>query len=179
VVGAIEPNATGLGPGGLVIAMVEHDRATALQSFEQALALSPSYVLTLLLGAIALAYGGEAKRAIDYGEQALRLSPAQDRMNFYSHHWLSIAYFLTGRYEEAANAAHRTIQSGPNFSILHCLLAAPLVELGRLEEGKAAASRVLTLQPSFSSAGCCAALALAAALADLLQETWREAGLLT
>jgi len=96
-----------------------------------------------MAGAVALAYGGEAKRAIDYGERALRLSPAQDRANYYSHHALSIAFFLTGRYEEAANAARRAIQSGPNFSISHCFLAAPLAKLGRLEEAKTAASRVL------------------------------------
>ena len=172
-------DATALGLGGFVIAMVEHDRATAFQAFEQALALSPSSALTLLSGAVALAYGGEAGRAINYGERALRISPAQDRANFYSHHALSIAYFQTGRYEEAANAARRAIQSGPNFSISHCFLAAPLVKLGRLQEGKAAASRVLALQPSFSSAGFCAALALPAALADPLQEAWRDAGLPT
>jgi TolB-like protein/Flp pilus assembly protein TadD len=172
-------DATALGLGGFVIAMVEHDRATAFQAFEQALALSPSSALPLLLGAIALAYGGEAERAIDYGERALRISPAQDRANFYSHHALSIAYFLSGRYEEAANAARRAIQSGPNVSVSHCFLVAPLVKLGRLEEGKVAASRVLALQPSFSSAGFCAALALPAALADPLQEAWREAGLPT
>jgi TolB-like protein len=172
-------DATALGLGGFVIAMVEHDRATAFQAFEQALALSPSSALTLLLGAVALAYGGEAERAIDYAERALQVSPVPDRANFYSHHALSIAYFLTGRYETAAAAARRAIQSGPNFSISHCFLAAPLVKLGRLEEAKAAASRVLALQPSFSSAGFCAALALPAALADPLQEAWREAGLPT
>jgi TolB-like protein len=168
-------NATALGLGGFVVAMVEHDRATAFQAFEQALALSPSSALTLMAGAVALAYSGEARRAIDYGERALRLSPAQDRANFYSHHALSIAFFLTGRYEDAADAARRAIQSGPNFSISHCFLAAPLVKLGRLEEAKTAASRVLALQPSFSSAGFCAVLALPAALADPLQDAWREA----
>jgi TolB-like protein/Tfp pilus assembly protein PilF len=172
-------DATALGLGGFVIAMVEHDRATAFQAFEQALALSPSSALTFLLGAVVSAYGGQAERAIDYCERALRLSPAQDRASFYAHHALSIAYFLTGRYEEAANAARRAIQSGPDFSISHCFLAAPLVKLGRLNEGKAAASRVLALQPSFSSAGFCAALALPAALADPLQAAWREAGLPT
>jgi TolB-like protein len=172
-------DATALGLGGFVIAMVEHDRATAFQAFEQALSLGPSSALTLLLGAVVLAYGGEPERAIDYCGRALRLSPAQDRANFYSYHALSIAYFMTGRYEKAVSAARRAIQSGPDFSISHCFLAAPLVKLGRLEEAKTAASRVLALQPSFSSAGFCAALALPAALADPVQEAWREAGLPT
>jgi TolB-like protein len=170
-------DATALGLGGFVLAMVEHDRATAFQAFEQALVVSPSSALALLTGAVALAYGGEAERAIDYGELALRISPAQDRANHYLHHALSIAYFLTGRYEEAVTAARRAIRSGPDFSISHCFLAAPLVKLGRLKEANASASRVLALQPSFRSMGFCAALALPAALADPLQDAWREAGL--
>jgi tetratricopeptide (TPR) repeat protein len=129
------------------------------------------------LGGIALAYGGEPERAVDYGERALRISPAQDRANFYSHHALSIAYFAMRRYEEAANAARRAIQSGPNFSISHCFLAAPLTKLGRLEEARSAAARVIELQPSFSTSAFCAALALPAALADPLQDAWRQAGL--
>jgi len=170
-------DATALALGGFVIAMVEHDRIAAFEAFEQALALSPSSSFTLFLGAIALAYGGEAERAIDYGERALRISPAQDRMNYCSHHAFSIAHFLRGRYEDAANAARRAVQSGPNFSIAHCFLVAALAKLGRTEASNAAASRVLALQPSFSAAGFCAALALPAALAGPLMEAWREAGL--
>jgi len=67
-------DATALAMGAFVIAMVEHDRVTALDAFEQALAVSPSYPLTLFLGGLALAYGCEAERAIDWAERALRLS---------------------------------------------------------------------------------------------------------
>jgi TolB-like protein len=170
-------DATALALGGFVIAMVEHDRVTAFEVFERALALSPSSSFTLFFGAVALAYGNEPERAIDYGKRGLRISPAQHRINFYSHHALSIAHFLNGRYDEAATAARRAVQSGPNFSIAHCFLAAPLAKLGRSEEAKAVASQVLALQPSFSSTRFCAALALSTALANPLVEAWREAGL--
>jgi hypothetical protein len=70
-----QDDATALGLGAFVISLVGHDRATAFQAFEQALALSPSSALTLLLGAIALAYGDEAGRAIDYGERGLESAP--------------------------------------------------------------------------------------------------------
>jgi tetratricopeptide (TPR) repeat protein len=62
--------------GAFVIAMVEHDRITAFEAFEQALAISPSYPLTLFLGGLALAYGCEAERAIDWAERALEIFPA-------------------------------------------------------------------------------------------------------
>ncbi len=82
-----------------------------------------------------------------------------------------------GRYEEAANAARRVVQSNPGFSVARCLLAAALAKLGRTEDAKAAAVRVLALQPSFSSSGICGAIGIAPARAEALTEAWREAGL--
>lgn len=54
--------------------MVAHDRVIASDAFEQALALSPSSALTLFAGSVVSAYAGEAERAIEWGERALRIS---------------------------------------------------------------------------------------------------------
>lgn len=169
-------DATALALGAFAIAMVEHDRATAFEAFEQGLAISPSSSFTLFLGCLALAYAGEAELAIDWGERALRISPF-DRLNYASYHGLAVSHFLRGRYEEAANAGRRAVQSNPGFSVSHSLLAAPLAKLGRMEEAKTVAMRVLALRPSFSASGFCTALALPAALATSMTEAWRSAGL--
>jgi TolB-like protein len=169
-------DAMALALGAFVIAMVEHDRVTAFESFEQAIAISPSSPLTFFLGGLALAYGCEAERAIDWAERALRLSPF-DRLKFCSYHALAIGHFLRERYEEAADAGRRAVQCSPGLSVSQSLLVAPLVKLGRIEEAKAVATRVVALEPSFSAGGFCAALALPAALATPLTETWRTAGL--
>lgn len=169
-------DATALALGAFVIAMVEHDRVTAFGAFEQALALSPSSSVTLFLGSTPMAYAGEAERAIDWAERALRVSPF-GRLNFCSYHALAVSHFLRGRYEEAANAGRRAVQFTPRFSVSHSLLAAPLAKLGRMEEARAVAMKVLMLQTSFSAGGFCAALALPAALAQPLTEAWRAAGL--
>jgi adenylate cyclase len=169
-------DAMALAMGAFVIAMMEHDRVTAFESFEQAIAVSPSAPLTYFLGGIALAYGCEAERAIDWAERGLRLSPF-DRLKVCSYHALAIGHFLRERYEEAADAGRRAVQCDPGFSVSLSLLVAPLVKLGRIEEAKAVALRVVALQPSFSAGGFCAALALPAALATPLTETWRTAGL--
>jgi adenylate cyclase len=169
-------DATALALGAFAISMVEHDRTTAFEAFDQALALSPSSSFTLFFGSVAMAYAGQAERAIDRAERALRISPL-DRLNYLSFHALALGHFLRGRHEEAANAARRAVQSNPSFSVSHSLLAAPLAKLGRLEEAKAVAMRVLALQPSFSAAGFCAALALPIELAKPMAEAWREAGL--
>jgi adenylate cyclase len=169
-------DATALALGAFTIAMVEHDRATAFAAFGQALALSPSSSFTLFLGCVALAYTGEAERAIDWAERALRLSPF-DRLNYASYHALAVGHFLRGRFEEAVSAGRRAVQSSPGFSVTHSLLAAPLVKLGRMAEAKVVGARVLALQPTFSASAFCATLALPSELAKPLAEAWREAGL--
>jgi TolB-like protein len=169
-------DATALAPGAFVIAMVEHDRVTAFDAFEQAVALSPSSSFSLFLGSVALAYAGEAERAIDWAERALRLSPF-DRLVYLACHALAVSHFLRGRYEAAASAARRAVRSSPGFSVSHSLLVAPLVRLGQIDEAKATAKQVLTLQPTFSASKFCSGLALPPALATSITEAWLEADL--
>jgi TolB-like protein len=169
-------DATALALGGFVISMIAHDRATAFEAFEQALAISPSSSFALFFGSAALAYAGEAERAIDWAERALRISPF-DRLNYASYHALAIGHFLRGRYDEAAHAARRAVQSVPSLSVSHSLLAAALAKLGRTEEAKAAALQVLALDPSFSATRLSAAIGLPPALAEPIAEAWSAAGL--
>jgi TolB-like protein len=169
-------NATALALGGFVISITEHDHATALEAFEQALAISPSSSFALFFGAIALAYAGEAERAIDWAERALRISPF-DRLNYIAYHALAIGHFTRGRYDEASHAARRAVQSIPNFSVSQSLLAATLAKLGRVEEAKAIALQVLALDPTFRAAKLCTALGLPTALAEPITDAWITAGL--
>ncbi len=169
-------DATALALGGFIISMTEHDRATAFEAFDQALAISPSSSFALFFGSVALAYAGEAERALDWAERALRISPF-DRLNYCSYHALALGHFLRGRYNEAERAARRAVQSVPNLSVSRSLLAAALAKLGRIEEAKAVALQALALDPSFSAARFCAALGLPIALAEPLADAWSAAGL--
>ena len=83
--------------------------------------LSPSSALTYILGSVIYGWTGEAERAIEWGERGLRLSPF-DPWAFAAFHALTLGHFHRGRYEEAANAAHkaRPIQSGPQH-LLHAV----------------------------------------------------------
>jgi hypothetical protein len=58
-----------------VIAMNEHDAATALPLFDRALELSNSNVFALACSARALAFMRQPERAIERAELAIRLSP--------------------------------------------------------------------------------------------------------
>jgi TolB-like protein len=155
-------DATALALGGFTISVTEHDRETPFEAFDQALAISPSCSLTLFLGSLALAYVGEADRAIDWAERALRISPF-DRLNYHAHLALALSHFLRGRYEEAGQVARRAVRSNPSLSLTHSLLAAAL--------------QVLMLDRSFSAARLCAAYGLPTALAEGLTDAWSAAGL--
>ncbi len=161
---------------GFSIGMDGHDHAAAFASFEAALAVSPSSALTYILGSVILGWAAEADRAIEWGERGMRLSPF-DPWAFAAFHSLTLGYFHYGRYEEAANAAHKAVQSNPAHSISYMLLAAPLAKLGRLEESKAAAARVLELQPAFRYSRQFLGVDCAPALAASLSEALHVSGL--
>ena len=169
-----QDNALALTFAGFSIGMDGHDRAAAFAAFEAALAVSPSSALTYLLGSVVLAWGGGAERAIEWAQHGLRLSPF-DPWAFAAFGSLTLGHFQRGRYEEAANAAYKAVQSNPAHSINHVLLAAPLAKLGRLDEAKAASARVLELQPAFrygrQFSGVDCAPALAASLSEALSAT--------
>jgi TolB-like protein len=162
--------------GAFVIGIVEHDRPAAFEAFERALALSPSFAFALFMGSHVQAYAGNAELAIEWAERALRVSPI-DALAYIPQHALAMGHFLQARYEEAADAARRAVQSNPNFSLSHSLLAACLAKLGQIQAAKGEANQVLVLQPSFSSQGFCAAVAIAPALAEPLLEAWHKVGL--
>jgi TolB-like protein len=169
-------DARSLALGGFVISITEHDHATAFEAFEQAIAVSPSSSFARFFGSSAFAYAGEAERAIDWAERALRISPF-DRLNYVAYHALAMAHFLRGRYDEAEHAARRAVQSIPSFSVSRGLLAAALAKLGRIEEARAVARQVLALDPSFGVARFCAIVGIPAALAEPLADAWSAAGL--
>lgn len=169
-------DAIALSLGGFAMGMVAHDRDAARQAFEAALALSGSCALTYILGSVIMVFSGDADRAIEWGERALRLSPF-DPMSYAP--WCSIALgrFQRGEYEAAAEAAHKVFQANPYWSTAHFLLAATHAKLGRLDAARSAAARVLELQPGFTIGGTCAAFDIHPSIAVPLSEALSAAGL--
>src|SRR6516164_9593711 len=169
-------DATALGMAGFVISLIEHDRPTAIEAFESALALSPSCSIALILGSIAMGWANEAERALAWGERAVRLSPF-DRLIFAAHIGLAVGHFARDRYKEAVSSARRAIRSNPGFSVAYWVLAASLAALGRIPEAKIATAKVLALSPNFTTAGTFAGVGAPATLAARFTETCRAAGL--
>src|SRR5271154_7041045 len=149
--------------------LIEHDRATAFQALDAALALSPSSALTYICGSALFAWAGEAERAIDWGERAVRLSPFGP-LGFLAFDGISLGHFMRGRNAQAAEAARKAIQVNPMFTINYLCLVAALARLGQIEEAKVAAARLMELQPSFSIGRQCAAVGVVFSLAADLSE---------
>ena len=161
---------------GFSIGMDAHDRATAFTALEAALAVSPSSAITYNVGGVIFGWAGEAERAIEWGERALRLSPF-DPWAWSAFHAFALGHFRRGRHEEAAKAARKAVQLNPAHSISHMLLVAPLLKLGQFKEAEAAAARVLELQPGFRYGRQFSGVDCAPALAASLGEALRAAGL--
>jgi TolB-like protein/class 3 adenylate cyclase/tetratricopeptide (TPR) repeat protein len=171
-----QDDALALTLAGFCIGMDGHDRAAAFTAFEAALAVSPSTALTYICGSVILGWTGEAERAIEWGERAMRLSPF-DPWAFAAFGSLMMGHFHRGRYREAANAAYKAVQANPAHSINYVLLAAALAKTGQLEEAKAAAARVLELHPAFRYTRQFSGVDCAPALAASLSEALSAAGL--
>jgi tetratricopeptide (TPR) repeat protein len=127
--------------------LIAHDRETARQAFEAALALSPSCAVAYMAGSVVMAIAGDADRAIEWGERALRLSPF-DPMSYGSLYSITLGHLQKGEHQAAAEAAHKTFQANPYWSSAYLLLAATHAKLGRLDAAKAAARR---LNPSIAA----------------------------
>ena len=169
-------DATALTIAGFCIGLIEHDRATAFQAFDTALALSPSSAFTCMFGSTLFGWAGEAERAIDWGERAVRFSPF-DPLGFLAFDGISLGHFMRGRDAAAAEAARKAIQVNPLFSINYMCLVAALARLGQTEAAKAAAARLLELQPSFSISRQCAAVGVVPSLTAALTEAVCSVGL--
>jgi adenylate cyclase len=142
-------HATALALAGFVVAILEHDSATALDALGRAVALAPSSAVALTYSALIHVLLGETETGMEHAQRALRLSPS-DPMNFPAHQALAYGNFALERYEEAANAARRAVRVNPGFSTLHTFLVAPLVLLGRTAEAQETAQRLLALEPAFT-----------------------------
>jgi TolB-like protein len=169
-------DAMALALAGFTIGMVEHDRKLADEAFERALALSASCAFVYSFGCVVVAYGGDATRAIDWAQRAIRLSPV-DAMNYIPQGIIGFGNFLLGRYEEAVAAGRRAVELNPGFSIVHGWLAASLAKVGQLDEAKAAGARVLAVQPNFTISRWSTAVGIAPHIIDAVTDGMRLAGL--
>ena len=167
-------DATALAVAALVLAYDGHDTATALQVFDRAMELSNCNIFVLCWSAAILAWTGKPDLAIERAQLALRLGRF-DQLIWRANHALSVAYFYSRKYGEAAEAAQNVVDANPVYSLPRAILAGALIRLGRAADAKAMALTVLEREPSFTIRGTARYAELDPTVFKPFGEAWREA----
>ena len=118
----------------------------ALGYYERAVAANPNEAENRALLGAALGVAGDYDAALEQFETAMRLSPRDTHMATW-YGYLSIAAFVAGLDEEAADWAGKAVEANPGFPGGHRTLAAAFGLLGRADEAKRAAEKLRELLP--------------------------------
>ena len=144
-------DAATLATAGFCIGLIAHDYTTSMEVIDRALTLTAASALALSFGSVILGHAGDAVRAIDYGERALRVSPP-DFMTYLCYAGLVLAHYVAGDNEASAAAGSRAAQANPRFSYPQVVQTAALARAERLEQAKMVARRVIEIEPGFTVA---------------------------
>ncbi|MCI0754983.1 winged helix-turn-helix domain-containing protein [Roseomonas vastitatis] len=128
--------------------ILHRDYATAQDLLDRALEIAPNDAETCLWVSPTLAYTGRTADAVRSAERAIRLSP-EDPLLFRYQHFLSIAHYAQGDWEEAAQWGLRSIRSNRGYTSNLIMTAAALAALGRAEEARPIVAHFLELVPSY------------------------------
>lgn len=134
------------------LAILDGEFEPALTAVERALSLNPNSPNGWWVSGVIHAYLQQTATALDHLSRARRLNPFED----YAHsYWMAmaLAYFFAGNYQEATEAADKSLAENAGFppalriKIVSCGL------LGRIDEGRQYVHRLLAVLPGASVAG--------------------------
>jgi TolB-like protein len=172
-----EDDPSALAWAGHALAYLARDYDAGLAAADRALALAPNSALVLLTSGWLRVYVSESEPAILCIERAMRLSPVDPAM-FYFSTALSLAHFVGGRYAEAVDWARRAVRERPSYLAGQRLLATNLARLGRREEAAEAVRALLAIAPGYTVSKAAMHLALRdAPVREIFLDGLRMAGL--
>jgi TolB-like protein len=136
-----------LTPSGWALAFVVRDLEVGAALIDRALVLNSNLAEAWFYGGWIKNYLGEPETAIERFARAMRLSPLDPRaMSIRSG--TAHAYFLLGRYDEAASWAEMALQDNPDFQPSLRQAAASNAMAGRPEQAHKAVARMRQLNPA-------------------------------
>jgi TolB-like protein/Tfp pilus assembly protein PilF len=125
-------------------------RATqAVAELERSLALNPNLADARAHIGLAKLFDGRGEETEGDENEALRLSPRDNRAWLWMH-FSGAAKMQLGDDEDAVKWFRRAIELNPNFALMHFFLAAALANLGKPEEAQVVTQAGLTLDPAFT-----------------------------
>ena len=118
---------------------------------EKGVALNPNSIIALTSCGHLRALAGDAERALELLERAVRLSPLDDFG--WRDYAIGLAHFVAGRYDRALGAADRVLRAMPAWLTAMRLKAAALGLLGRTDEARKVVSDMMAMSPDWTVAG--------------------------
>jgi tetratricopeptide (TPR) repeat protein len=131
----------------LVFLVGELDRGAAL--IEKSIALNPNSANAWIASCFAHGFLADSSRAIDHFTRAQRLNPL-DTIHHVRWNALGNAHFIAGQYEQAADAANRTLRELPTYPPGLRMKVATCGLLDRSEEGRHSVRQLLAINPDAS-----------------------------
>lgn len=119
----------------------------SIAALERAVELNPNCSLAYGSLGTALSLAGRVDEAIVNQEIAMRSNP-RDPSIFFRFTGISLAHYLAGRYDIAAEWAAKSVQRMPSWFYGHFLLIASLMKAERPEVAKAAVDSCLQILPN-------------------------------
>ncbi|MFL5256898.1 MAG: hypothetical protein ACJ8AI_29200 [Rhodopila sp.] len=129
-------------------AVLHRDPVLACAMLDRVIGQAPFCGLAWSLKALTLSQMGQGEDAVFHAEQADAM-PALGPDFAWRDHIMALAYYIAGRYAEAARRARISAMHHPGLAANVRVLAASLAVLGRLDEAQQAADRVLEIDPAF------------------------------
>ncbi len=128
---------------------LEGEHQAAVRALESCVSINPNFALGHLGLAVAHVYGGDPKKAIDYADTAIRLSP-NDPMMWVMLHYKASAYVRLDDFDRAIEFFEKICEYPTVQYVPLATLAALYVIQGREAEGRKALQSALRLEPNLS-----------------------------
>ena len=125
------------------------DHRGAVRALETSVDINPNFAQGYVGLAEAHVYGGDPKRALDYCDQAFRLSP-NDPMAWDMLHYKASAYIRLNEFDLAIETFENVCEYPTVQFVPPATLAALYVMQGREEEGRRALAQARKLEPSLT-----------------------------
>jgi len=131
--------------GAAALWMKQHDRATA--AAQKSLAIDPNFALGYAGIALVSLYSGKPREAIVSLQKSMRLDPHYRDIHL---HFLGVAYFHLGEFEQAVATLKRRLLRKPDSDISHVALAAIYGHMGNVGESRAEWAEAMRINPNYS-----------------------------
>jgi TolB-like protein/tetratricopeptide (TPR) repeat protein len=174
--GAGDADPSALARAAHALTFLGRDYEAGAAASDRAVRLAPNAAVALYLSGWNRLYVGDWETALTQIARAIRLSPVDPGMFYYTTA-MAAAHFVGGQYAETADSARRAIHDRPSYLVPHRLLASALANLGKLDEARAAVPGILAAAPGYTVAAAAAHSAFRGAVRERYLEGLRRAGL--